>query len=120
MEKIAESAPRQRGVAPAKFDVVREGRRYRSTALECVASYGRHNPRDAKRVQEDLFRSSKGAFLLVCSGGPLSPWRYDIGDGWTDGHAFAALTADEARRWLEHRGQDDELLALFGDEIDDA
>ncbi|WP_162630054.1 hypothetical protein [Azospirillum ramasamyi] len=112
--------PNNPGRSSANFSVVRNGLRYRAVSMDEVATYKFGRLDDFEWVMEILHRSEKGAFLLVAEGGPSSPWRARDDDGFRNGHAYIPLTPDQAQRWLELRGLDEDLDALFGEGLEDA
>ncbi|KAA1053147.1 hypothetical protein [Azospirillum argentinense] len=116
IDELIQGAATRPGKVRAMFDVVLGGRRYRAEAMEQVASYefGR-SPDDFSYTEEALYRSAKGAFLLVVEG-----WLHHSGDGTSYGHAYAPLDRSQAMAWLEFRGRHEALTELFGDEVEDA
>lgn len=103
------------------FNVIIERRRYSSDSSTEIASYSDGYRSDFRFVEETLFRTAKGAFLLVVEGGASSAWRHRVGTGGCcEGHAFIAVSKEQARRWLELRGEDGVIEELFADEIEDA
>ena len=67
-----------------------------------------------------LCRCEKSVFRLVGESGSLLPGRHRDNNGFWNGHAFLALLPAEAQRWLELRGLDEELDALFDEGLEDA
>ena len=52
---------------------------------------------------EGLYRTAKGAYGLPGEGGALTSWASAVGGS---GEGLRALTADEAREWLEAGGSE--------------
>jgi hypothetical protein len=116
IEGLLANVATRAGSARLSFDVVLGNRRYRAENMEAVATfqYGRSQD-DFSYAEEILYRSQKGAFLLVVEG-----WLHHAGDGTEYGHAYVPVDRQQTMSWLEFRGQHEALTSVFGDEVEDA
>jgi hypothetical protein len=95
------------------------GKRYDTAMAFCIASAWNHLGRsDFKWMEEALYRTKAGNWFLAGKGGPLTKYRRQVGDAWTEGEAITALTGDEARQWLEEHGETEAIEQQF--KIEDA
>ena len=91
------------------------GRRFDIAKATKVAEQKNGDRSDFRYKRETLYRTPRGNWLLVVEG-----WIHRDGNGITPGHIPAAVTAAEARQWLEAHGEDRVLEEYFADEIEDA
>lgn len=100
-----------------------DGKRYDTTKATEVAEYSGPcgmGPSDFRYHETSLFKTKKGSYFLAGKGGPMSLWSKSCGNGSTGGEGIRALSANEAREWLENHDFTDELEEEFGAEIGDA
>jgi hypothetical protein len=98
-----------------------EGKRYDTTKAELVAAWSNgYNPGDFHRADEDLYLTPKGAWFIAGEGGALSGWAERHGSGTCGGSGIRPLSAEEARAWLEEKGETEALEKHFASEVDDA
>ena len=98
-----------------------DGKRYDTNVAEEVASWDNgYYGRDFNQCEETLYRTTKGAWFTVGSGGPLSKYAKHVGNG-TSGQSdvFTVLSAGDARELLEEWGETMALEEHFADEIED-
>ena len=81
-------------------------------------NYGRG---DFRFLAEDLYKTSKGNFFLLGSGGALTGYAVDAG-GVTTGTDDNIIPLDKAEvvEWLENHRGSDKILELFPDECEEA
>ena len=91
-----------------------DGKRYDTDTATCVAGYWNGlGKSDFRCLEEDLYRTPKGAWFLAGKGGALTAYAKPWGDGTTGGEAIRPLADDEARRWLEARNEVEAIEAHF-------
>lgn len=98
------------------------GKRYNTETATLVAEWGNGlSYSDFKHCEESLYRSKKGSWFTVGSGGPMSRYARAVGN-MTGGSSDVVrpITADEARVWLERIGDADAIERHFANEIEDA
>lgn len=99
------------------------GMRYDTDKAVPVADYiAPHARGDFRWMRETLYKTKAGRWFLCGTGGPMTPYAQPaFGGGWTGGEdIIRPLTAEEARSWLETRGELKALEQHFGSEIEDA
>lgn len=99
------------------------GKRYNTETATEVASWSNHaSYSDFNHCEETLYRTPKGNWFTVGSGGPMSKYARSLGNNTRGGSSdvFTALTANEARAWLESNQETAALEEHFADTIDDA
>lgn len=77
---------------------------------------------DFKSLSEDLYRTPKGNFFILGSGGAMSKYAVDCGNGSTGGSSdnITPLTKEEAIEWLESHDGSEMIIELFPGEIEEA
>lgn len=77
---------------------------------------------DFKHCEESLYRTKKGSWFTLGSGGPMSRYARSVGGSMTSGDrdVIRPISADEAREWLERYGHDDLIEKFFAADIEDA
>ncbi|HBY04200.1 MAG TPA: hypothetical protein DEH07_06585 [Desulfotomaculum sp.] len=80
------------------------------------------SPRDFHHLSEDLYRTPKGSFFLLGSGGALTKYSVDCGNNSTGGSSdnIVPLEKYEVIDWLEHHDGSEKILELFPDEVEEA
>jgi hypothetical protein len=68
---------------------------------------------DFRYWEEELYRSPKGTYFVAGSGGPLSRYAENVGNGSTGGSGIRILTEIEAAAWAEENDQQ-ALSEYFG------
>jgi hypothetical protein len=101
-----------------------EGRVYNTKTAEIIHSWdNRFYKSDFHYCEDSLYKTKKGNFFLVGSGGPLSKYSVSCGQnswGGSDNNV-TPLTKEEALRWLEdHDGDSSIIEELFSDMIEEA
>jgi len=100
-----------------------EGKRYNTETAELIGEFESGNDRSNWRwFGEALYRTPKGAWFTVGSGGPLSPYSRRVGQNELTGahDMFRVLTVTEVRGWVEAYCAAEVVERLFGAEIADA
>jgi hypothetical protein len=98
-----------------------EGKRYDTEKATLVTTWSNgYNPGDFHRCDEEIYRTEKGAWFIYGKGGALSGWAERHGSGTCGGSGIRPLEADEARAWLEEKGETAALEKHFGSEVEDA
>jgi hypothetical protein len=99
-----------------------DGKRYNvQTATEIASYWNGLGASDFHNVSETLYRTPKGAYFLIGSGGALSKYAQSCGNNSTSGGTrWSVLTDDEAFEWLEAHKETERLEELFPDKIQDA
>jgi hypothetical protein len=99
-----------------------EGKTYNTDTATLIgeASYGNHG--DFHAWEEALYRTAKGAFFLVGSGGARTRWREQVSQNtWSGGEGMEAMIPPEALEWCERHGVDADTIAEhFGDLVTEA
>ena len=89
-----------------------------STFVCCTSnSLGRS---DFGHESSALYVTQKGAFFVAGRGGPMSRFKRDTGDGWTDGDGIIVLTKAEALAECEKHGDSNDIEEHFADMIEEA
>lgn len=97
-----------------------EGKVYDTDAADCIASFDdERSDRDYKQFEESLYRTNKGEWFLVGSGGPMSKYSRPVGKMTSGGEGLEPITPNQARQWLEEKGFIDELEEHFKDELEE-
>jgi len=98
-----------------------EGKTYNTDTATLIgeASYGNHG--DFHAWEEALYRTQKGAFFLVGSGGARTRWGEKVSQNtWSGGEGMEALTPENALIWAEaHNVDADTIAEHFGDLIEE-
>lgn len=98
-----------------------DGKRYNSDKAVSVAEWDNgYGSSDFKGCEETLYRTAKGAFFLVGSGGPLSVYSVSVSGGRTGGSRLTVYTEDQAFNWLVSVNAVDALEKYFPDRLEDA
>lgn len=100
-----------------------DGKRYNTeTALQVWHHDSGGSVSDFRHFEETLYVTDKGAWFTCGSGGPMSPYARTIGQNQWSGSrdVIRAITADEARAWLETHDADEIVMLHFADQIVDA
>jgi hypothetical protein len=102
-----------------------DGKRYDTSSADLVAHFRNGYSRDDfKWLEEELYRTPKGAWFTYGGGGPgskycnFAPGEREASIGQTD--VITPMTSDEAMRWLENAGETELLEEFFGQDITDA
>lgn len=98
------------------------GLRYDTDKAELVASFANGpDSRSFGYYQEELYRTSRGAWFLAGWGNARSSYGRSHGNNsWGPGEQLSPLTDDEVQEWLEAHGEVDALERYFGDSLVDA
>ncbi|MFP4017955.1 MAG: hypothetical protein ACLFUH_01790 [Bacteroidales bacterium] len=98
-----------------------DGRRYDTDKAERICGYAFSNRNDFNFIEEDLFRSPKGQLFIAGTGGPMSKYRKNVGNGHVSGGSDIRLvTESEAKEWIEihqdriEKEADEVIEKLFG------
>ncbi len=77
---------------------------------------------DFKHMSEDLYKTKKGNFFLLGSGGAMTKYSVDCGNGSTGGSSnnVIPISKEGAIDWLESHDGSEKILELFPDELEDA
>ena len=91
------------------------------TATE-IASDSYSNPSDFNHWEEVLYRTKKGSWFLLGSGGPSSRYSVSIDtNSWSGSNDnIAPLEPREAMQWLERAEEHDLILEHFADLVREA
>lgn len=88
------------------------GKLYDTAAAEEIAAYSRGYRGDFDRIEETLYKTSKGTFFLSGAGGPRSKYGYSPRQNeLAGGEKIIVLTEAEALQWCEDRGVDADAIA---------
>lgn len=77
---------------------------------------------DFNYMTEDLYKTPKGAFFLLGSGGAMTKYAVDCGNNSRGGSSdnIIPLTKEGAIEWLEAHDGSEKIIELFPDELEDA
>jgi hypothetical protein len=90
-----------------------DGKLYNTETAELIHEWSNGmSSSDFKHCEEALYHTAKGAWFLVGEGGALSSYAQSAGsNSWTGGERLQPLTDLEAKRWLEDREADADVIA---------
>jgi len=98
-----------------------DGKIYNTDTAEFVCdtsnSLGRS---DFAHERSALYVTKKGAFFVAGRGGPMTRFKRDVGDGWSDGDGIIVLTKAEALAECERHGDSADIEEHFADMIEEA
>jgi hypothetical protein len=99
-----------------------DGRRYNTATATEIASYWNGlSLSDFHTLTETLYRTPKGAFFLVGSGGALTSYSKSCGNNsYCGGTRWTVLSDEDAFKWLQDNEYTEQLETLFADKIQDA
>jgi hypothetical protein len=99
-----------------------DGKRYDTdTAIEVAKTSNGLGSGDFKNFSEKLYRTKRGNWFTCGSGGPLSSYATRCGDGYSgSSDVIRAMSANEARDWLERENETYALEEYFSDSVEDA
>jgi len=100
---------------------IMDGKRYDTETAEFVVQL--HCPyygNDFKAHDTGLYRTKRGNWFVAGSGGPLTQWARQVGNGYSGGSGLRPLEIAEARDLLEQHGTPEQVEQYFGAEIEDA
>jgi len=102
-----------------------DGKRYDTDKAELIFSWD--NGRgcgDFRQREKSLFRTSKGAWFIYHSGGPMTDMSVAVGDGMGGSEDIEPVDADDAYGFLEAHSDDRDALRMidehFADRVEDA
>ena len=77
---------------------------------------------DFKFLSEDLYRTPKGNFFILGSGGAMSKYAVDCGNNSTGGSSdnIIPISKERAIEWLESHDGSEKIIELFPEEIEEA
>ena len=97
------------------------GKRYNTETANLVASWSNgYYVSDFHHCAEDLYVTRKGAWFLSGEGGPMSKYSVQVSNGRGGGGCISAISAEQARSWLEERQEVEALEKYFASDVDDA
>ena len=67
-----------------------------------------------------LYVTKKGAFFIAGLGGPLTRFKRDTGNGWSDGEGIIPLSRQEALAVAEEHASSDTIEEFFSDILEEA
>ena len=100
-----------------------DGRRYDTETALLISSWAnQYGYSDFKWCEESLYGTFSNNWFLVGSGGPMSKYAVSVGNNGTGGSNdnLTPLSSEEAREWLEEKGDTDALELCFKESIQDA
>ena len=75
---------------------------------------------DPRHCEAALYRTKKGAYFLVGSGGPMSRYAQSHGNKTRGGSGTQVISEQEAIAWLEENDGTEALLKYFSEKIEEA
>ena len=99
------------------------GKRYDTETASLISSWAnQYGYSDFQWCEESLYGTFSNNWFLVGSGGPMSKYAVPVGNNGSGGSNdnIASLTIEEARQWLEEKGDTDALELCFAGDIVDA
>jgi len=104
-----------------KTKAIIDGKRYSTqTATKLASHWNKRGDNDFLHIWEILYRTPKGEYFLSGEGGAQTKYSIQEGNTHWGGSRIVAMTAEEARAWLEEHQKIDALEAEFGKDIVDA
>ena len=98
-----------------------DGKRYDTDTAELIHKWNNgYNYSDFDYCREELFKTKKGTYFIVGSGGARSKYSTSAGNTSWGGHGIEIVSDNQAIGWLEDHGGTDALEKEFGDTIEDA
>ena len=70
---------------------------------------------DFRACEETLYKKKTGEYFIYGHGGALSKYSISCGNGSTGSSDIIPLTEDEAKNWMETKGDPDVYLEEFGE-----
>jgi hypothetical protein len=79
-------------------------------------------PSDFEWCREELYRTPKGNFFILGSGGAKSKYAVPVGSsGWSGSSGnIIPVSKERAIEWLEDHGGSEKIIELFPEEVEDA
>jgi|LSQX01.2.fsa_nt_gb hypothetical protein len=79
-------------------------------------------PSDFEWCREELYRTPKGNFFILGSGGAKSKYAVIVGSGSWGGSSnnIIPISRDQAIDWLENHEGSEKIIELFPEEVEDA
>tara|TARA_Y100000034_G_C6890427_1_gene409484 strand:+ start:1772 stop:2098 length:327 start_codon:yes stop_codon:yes gene_type:complete len=101
------------------------GKRYNTETSKLIAEWDNgHYITDFHHCEETLYKTKKGAWFVVGTGGALSSYSQSVGsDGYSGGSGVRVLTPEEALEWVEGKdlSREEEIMEEhFSDLLEDA
>ena len=101
---------------------IKNGKRYDTENSELIATYDNGlGISDFRNLSEDLYRTKKGNWFLVGSGGAMTKYSIPAGNmksGSSDN--IVPITETEAFEWLQHHEETYALEKYFSEVIEEA
>lgn len=98
-----------------------EGKLYNTETAIFIGEFEDGEYSDTARIQESLYKTSRGVYFLAGEGGMSSKYAKPVGsDGLTNGSNIFLLTKEEAYLWAEKNLTPDVVLAEFPDMVEEA
>ncbi len=92
------------------------GRMYNTDTATHVASYSNGCGKgDFHNIDEGIYIKKTGEWFLDGSGGAMTKYAEQDGDGWCGGRKIIPFTEDEAKEWLSKHNRVDEYIKYFGE-----
>lgn len=96
------------------------GKLYNTETAKLLGEHSKGIPGNLDFIDEELYRTKKGAYFLFAYGGPLSRYSEPNGTGGLQsGQVILPMEESEAKAWAEKHLTADEYLAIF-DNVDEA
>ncbi len=97
------------------------GKLYDTDKAELLGCGGSKYPRsDFRYYYEELYRTKKGQYFLAGTGGPMTHYCVNTGDGYTGGEKIIPISEEQAKEWAELHLDADEYINIFGDSVEEA
>lgn len=76
---------------------------------------------DFERMEESLYRTTKGAYFIEGHGGAMTEYSTPTGsNSWTGGSGIRPVSLEEAAEWLENHDGTAALIEHFGQVLEEA
>lgn len=98
------------------------GKQYDTEKAEKIASFWNGcGTNDFKNVEENLYKTKKGAYFIAGEGGAMSKYAESLANGmWSEGSHITPVNKEKAAEWCENTENYDIMRKEFEDLIEDA
>ena len=88
---------------------------YNTETAEKIAEWDNGMYGNEFKIKEILYKKIKGEYFILGSGGTLTRYSISHVNGSCDSTDIIPLTEDEAKTWMEEKGDPDNYIKEFGE-----